>query len=275
MITRASSEEPICAPLRRQSISLLTIAYQSSAARNPRQICLAVMEILFEFLTTRLAPILCFTAEEAFQSLRRKRGEDNKVKLQESIHLQGHRQARAKVQEAWKDKNLAQNWQGFLAADDWYAIVNSEIDWRRKGAQIGSSLEARIIFPCPEINTEINSWDNKLKSLGIDSSNEESVIKDILAEIFIVSDVVLDRESKASDMKLRVEEIRDWQKCERCWKLAPEVKKAVKKEESKNSSPANSPASSPASSPHSLCSRCARVVEQAKEQMKKEQDEAR
>ena len=202
-----------------------------------RQQCLAVMELLFEFLTRRLAPILCFTAEEAFQSLREKRGEENKAKFKDSIHLQGF----VKVQQAWQNKELAQQWQEFLNADDWHASVNSEIDKMRKEGQLGSSLEARLVFPYGKVNT----WESKLKALGIVGSAQE--VKDILAEIFIVSDVILDRKSQSTIMNPRVEKITDWQKCERCWKFTQE---ASKQEIGKIDSHAN------------LCSRCANVVEQ-------------
>ncbi len=207
-----------------------------------RQHCLAVMEVLFEFLTRRLAPVLCFTAEEAFQALRRKREPDEgkkeslRLKIEESIHLQGF----AQVQPNWKNDELAESWREFLKAEAWHGIVNSEIDRMRKEGQLGSSLEARLVFPCPDVNT----WDARLKALGIEGSNKE----DVLAEIFIVSDVVLDRESQSTDMKPRVEKITDWQKCERCWRLAPEVGK-----DSDNSHPRLY---------SSLCSRCSSVVEQ-------------
>ncbi len=193
-----------------------------------RQHCLAVMEVLFEFLTRRLAPILCFTAEEAYQALQQKRGDANETKLHDSIHLQEF----AKIPQRWQNKKLVEDWQEFLSTSDWHSIINREIDEMRKDKQIGSSLEVRLIFPSPSINT----WNRRLERLSIADSEKEAVF----AEVFIVSDVVFDRESQSSDLKPRVEKISDWQKCVRCWKFTADVGKQKEHPE--------------------LCTRCYKVV---------------
>ncbi len=180
--------------------------YCDAKDSKKRTACLSVMEVLFEFLTTRLAPILCFTAEQAFQSLRDKRGEKQDEKLwSDSIHLKDFK----KIPQNWNNNALNEHWDEFLNTGGWHTKINSDIDRMRKDKHIGSSLEARVFFP--------THMHRQLSNIGI--SKTGSVREAALAEIFVVSDARFD---DTLDLPL-IEKITDWQKCARCWEYTPEV----------------------------------------------------
>ena len=191
--------------------------YCDTKNNKKRIACLSVMELLFQFLTTRLAPVLCFTAEEAFQSLRKKRGE---VEWSDSVHLQTFKE----IPQAWRKNNLDKHWEYFFGigdsqgVGDWHTPINSEIDRMRKNQQIGSSLEAQVFLPT------LDSLKDILSKIGISEKKEERRAE--LAEMLIVSEVIFDEKSMG---EIRVEKIVDkgWQKCARCWKYTHEVGKEV------------------------------------------------
>ena len=90
------------------------------AKDDPRRVaCLSVMEVSFQFLTTRLAPILCFTAEEAFQSLRDKRGEKP---WSDSIHLQSFN----KIPTHWRQDDNIKKWIQMMSSQGWYGTLEKK-----------------------------------------------------------------------------------------------------------------------------------------------------
>ncbi len=168
-----------------------------------RVACLSVMEVLFQFLTRRLAPVLCFTAEEAFQSLREKRGEKA---WSDSVHLQSFN----KFPKNWRDYNNLKTWPQMMSAQGWHGVLQKNIDDKRKAKEIGSSLELRIHFPKRGI------WRDQLDAIAIPEAEQAT----FLSELLIVSDLRFD---DALTGEPRIEKITDWQKCARCWKYTPEV----------------------------------------------------
>ncbi len=178
------------------------------AKDDPQRVaCLSVMEVLFEFLTTRLAPVLCFTAEEAFQALREKRGE--KI-WSDSVHLQ----AFAYIPTNWGRYDNLETWGQMMSAQGWHGILQKNIDDKRKAKEIGSSLELRIHFPSRGI------WRDQLNAIAIPKEDQAT----LLAELLIVSEVRFD-DSLTGEPK--IEKIKDldlaWQKCVRCWQYTDEV----------------------------------------------------
>ena len=149
------------------------------------------MDILFRSLSTWLAPILCFTSEEAWQT----RFKDQK----NSVHLEEY----YKTDPKWINDDLGSKWDKIL--DLRHSVTNS-MEEKRKNGEIGSSLEAKI-------NLEV-------------SSNLYEIIKDAnLSEIFICSKVVLNLNSKLKDDVVEVFcEKAIGIKCERCWKVSEEVR---------------------------------------------------
>jgi isoleucyl-tRNA synthetase len=85
-----------------------------------------VIDAIFNALVVWLAPILAFTAEEAWLS--RHAGEG-------SVHLQTF----PEIPQAWRDDALAQKWE---RVRDVRRVVTGALELERAAKRIGSSLEA-------------------------------------------------------------------------------------------------------------------------------------
>lgn len=164
-----------------------------------RRAARTVLDHLFTCLTTWLAPILCFTAEEVY--LTRFPSEED------SIHLQLFPQ----IPTNWHNPGLAQRWD---IVRDVRRVVNGALEIERREKRIGSSLQAK---PQVYVDTRIRE---ALKGLD-------------LGEICITSDVTI-RDDTPPTSAFRLEEIEgvavvptsaDGHKCERCWQILPEVGK--------------------------------------------------
>ena len=156
-----------------------------------RRACRTVMDILFNSLTTWLAPIICFTAEEAWQS--RYNDPEN------SVHLQTY----FKPKESWFDQNIATRWTNIR---EFRSIVTTAIEEKRKDGLLGSSLQAKVI-----IFTNQNVCDE--------------LIDINLSDLFICSDVEININNEIKDNNIDVNiELASGGKCLRCWKVVKEVK---------------------------------------------------
>ncbi|WP_284262423.1 isoleucine--tRNA ligase [Roseicyclus amphidinii] len=163
-----------------------------------------VLEMLFDRLTIWLAPVLVFTMEEVW--LERHPGEAS------SVHLQDFPETPA----SWRDEALAAKW-GYirLVRKD----VTAALELVRNEKKIGSSLEAApIVYFAGDaaMLEEVDFFD-----LGGDS----------FADICITSDITIKRgrpegaEKIDGDMMARyvVFHKADGEKCQRCWKILPDV----------------------------------------------------
>ena len=169
--------------------------YCSSIDSIERRSCRTVMDILFKSITTWLAPILCFTSEEAWQQ----RFQDQN----DSVHLQEY----YKAEKTWGNNGIANKWNKIR---DLRLKVNNALEEKRKNGEIGSSLEAKIIL-------EVNK-------------NLYEIIKETnLSEIFICSEVILNINHKLKDGDVLVSSKKaNGIKCERCWKVSEEVNENLK-----------------------------------------------
>ena len=165
-----------------------------------RRACRTVLDRVFQCLVTWLAPVLCFTAEEAW--LARFPGDD------QSVHLQLFPQFPA----AWRDEALAARW---VKVRDLRRVVTGAIELARADKKIGSSLQA-----APEVFAEAEYLDS-IKGLDpaeicITSAAALSPADQLGADegLFALPDVkgVWTRFAAA-----------DGSKCERCWKVLPDV----------------------------------------------------
>ena len=161
-----------------------------------------VLDILFRCLTTWLAPILCFTAEEAWQA---RIGNSKK-----SVHLETF----ADIPNSWNNPDLAAKWS---IIRDVRKVVTGALELERSEKRIGSSLQAK-----PTVYMDKNALQT------FQRLNAE--------DIFITSGVNLE-EGDGPDDAFRIDEIQnvsvvqgsaDGEKCERCWKILPEVGKKGK-----------------------------------------------
>ncbi len=155
-----------------------------------------MLDALFSHLTAWLAPILCFTAEEAWLS---RRGEGDA----ESVHLRTF----PAVPADWRDDALAAKWEKIRGLR---RVVTGALEIERAEKRIGSSLQA-----APTVSAETVA-----AMAGLD-----------LAEISITSGgTLVEGEVPAAAFRLpEVDTIgiepglADGEKCARCWQVLPDV----------------------------------------------------
>jgi isoleucyl-tRNA synthetase len=109
-----------------------------------RKACLTVIDEVFRATVTWLAPMLCFTAEEAYLS---RYGNDAG-----SVHLQSF----PEVPAAWRDDALARVWGDIRRVR---RVVTGALEIERANKRIGSSLEAApvIYISDPELMRTITA----------------------------------------------------------------------------------------------------------------------
>jgi isoleucyl-tRNA synthetase len=150
-----------------------------------RRAARTVLDHLHRCLTTWLAPVLCFTAEEAWCA---RFGEPD------SVHLQQF----PDVPAEWRDDALAARWETIRAIR---RRITVPIEEARRANTLGSSLQASVTLPLNDEHTSLLNQDQ-------------------WAEIAIVSDVRV-----VSDASEPVATIRpaSGSKCARCWRVLTEV----------------------------------------------------
>jgi isoleucyl-tRNA synthetase len=150
-----------------------------------RRAARTVLDHLHRCLTTWLAPVLCFTAEEAWTA---RFGE------QDSVHLQLF----ADVPAKWQDDALAARWDTIRTIR---RRITVPIEEARRANTLGSSLQAAVALP-------------------LKPEHELLLTEDQWAEIAIVSDlrIVADPEEPPATISPAPGE-----KCARCWRVLTEV----------------------------------------------------
>ncbi|NOG70177.1 isoleucine--tRNA ligase [Roseicella sp. DB1501] len=145
-----------------------------------------VLDVLHRCLCAWLAPVLVFTAEEAW--LARFPDENG------SIHLTDF----PMVPEGWKDPALAERWAEIRR---FRRSVTGDIEEKRRAGTIGSSLQAKALLRfAPEEPANVltaEEW----------------------AEVLIVSQVTLTEAAETGETV----EVAPGTKCDRCWRVLPEV----------------------------------------------------
>ncbi|ARE39930.1 Isoleucyl-tRNA synthetase [Rhodovulum sp. P5] len=157
-----------------------------------------VLDILFHRLTTWLAPILVFTMEEVW--LERFPGEAS------SVHLTDIPETPA----AWRDDALAAKWADVRQVR---RVVTAALEIQRRDKVIGASLEA-----APVVHLRDEDVLKALKSVDFE-------------DICITSDIQLTTDPRPQEA-FRLPEIdgvgvvferAEGEKCQRCWKILPDV----------------------------------------------------
>ncbi|TDI55211.1 MAG: isoleucine--tRNA ligase [Alphaproteobacteria bacterium] len=165
-----------------------------------RRAARTVLETLFDVLTAWLAPVLCFTAEEAWLA----RMED-RPDAPESVHLRDF----PTIPADWRNDDLAAKWDKIRSLR---RVVTGALEVERAEKRIGSSLQAAPRIHAPA--DYVAAFD------GVDP-----------AEIAITSAATLETgEGPADAFRLpEVPEIAveptlaEGAKCGRCWRVLPEV----------------------------------------------------
>ncbi|QEX15408.1 isoleucine--tRNA ligase [Hypericibacter terrae] len=156
-----------------------------------------VLHELFTCLTAWLAPVLCFTSEEAWQNRPWKEGE-------ESIHLRLF----PEIPAAWRDAALAQRWAGLR---DLRRVVTGALEIERAEKRIGSSLQAHpTIYLTAELKQLCDGLD--LAEISI-TSLATLIVGAPPAGAFTLPDV--------PDVGVTVG-LAEGEKCERCWRQVPD-----------------------------------------------------
>jgi isoleucyl-tRNA synthetase len=172
--------------------------YCDPYSSTTRKACLTVLDHLFRCTATWLAPMLCFTAEEAWLS---RYGGDAS-----SVHLELF----PDVPSAWRDEALAEKWRKVRLVR---RVVTGALEIERAQKRIGSSLEAApaIYVSDPELFAALVDVD--------------------LAEVCITSAATL-VEGEGPTAAFRLDEVRgvsvmpqlaEGTKCARSWKITPSV----------------------------------------------------
>ncbi len=163
-----------------------------------RRAARTVLDHLHRCLTTWLAPVLCFTAEEAW--LARFPGEDSSVHLQLFPTIPGE----------WRDEALAEKW---ARIREIRRSVTTAIEQQRNTGAIGSSLQAHV-----KIWLE-NSADREL--LSADGWSELCIVSkaETTGDILEMPDGSTGRELHVIAQVTAA----SGQKCDRCWRVLEEV----------------------------------------------------
>jgi len=157
-----------------------------------------VLDSLFNCLTAWLAPILVFTAEEAWLN----RFPDDS----DSVHLRLF----PEIPADWRDDALAEKW---VTVRRLRRVVTGALEVERQKKNIGSSLQAD-----PTVHVTGSEYMEAMEGLD-------------LAEIFITSDAALVK-GAAPNGAFMLDDVAgvgvfaglaEGKKCNRCWKLLPEV----------------------------------------------------
>jgi isoleucyl-tRNA synthetase len=157
-----------------------------------------VLDLLFHRLTTWLAPVLVFTMEEVW--LERFPGEES------SVHLADI----PATPEGWLDAELAAKWARVRAAR---RVVTAALEVQRTAKVIGASLEA-----APIVHVE-------------DAAQRAALEEVSFADVAITSDITVTGDP-APENAFRLPEVEgvgvvfaeaEGEKCERCWKVLPDV----------------------------------------------------
>ena len=150
-----------------------------------RRAARTVLDHLHRTLCAWLAPVLSFTAEEAWCA---RFGEET------SVHLQIF----PAMPDEWRDERLAEKWEKIR---ELRRIATSSIETMRNQKEIGSSLEAEV-------------------TLFFETGSDAFLDTETWADVLIVSQVMFARPQIGNLTSARRA---DGRKCARCWKVLEEV----------------------------------------------------
>jgi isoleucyl-tRNA synthetase len=171
-----------------------------------RKACLTVIEDVFRATVIWLAPMLCFTAEEAYLS---RYGDDAG-----SVHLESF----PEIPAAWRDEALARIWGDIRRVR---RVVTGALEIERADKRIGSSLEAAPAIYIRDLAL--------LRTIATELAGEHGEIG--MAEVAITSGAIIapgDGPATAfrlDDVPGVAVEFRPAEgvKCARSWKIQPDV----------------------------------------------------
>jgi isoleucyl-tRNA synthetase len=175
--------------------------YCDAAGALRRRAARTVMAELFSFLTAWLAPIACFTAEEAWLA----RPQDVPDGAADSVHLRLY----PAIPDGWLDTALGEKWKTVRALR---RVVTGALELERAEKRIGSSLQAAPhVHAAPEYLAAMKGID--LAEICITSAGDLTA-GEAPAGAFTLPDVA---------GVAVVPALASGEKCARCWQVLPEV----------------------------------------------------
>jgi isoleucyl-tRNA synthetase len=179
--------------------------YCDAASSPRRRAARTVMAELFSFLTAWLAPITCFTAEEAWLA----RPADVPDGGKDSVHLRVY----PAIPASWNDAALGEKWKTVRALR---RVVTGALELERAEKRIGSSLQAAPhVHAAPEYIAAMKGLD--LTEICI-TSGGDLVSGEVPAGAFTLPDV--------AGVGV-VPGLAAGNKCARCWQVLEEVGKSA------------------------------------------------
>ena len=178
--------------------------YTLGASLPQRRSSQTAIHHIFDALVKLLAPVLCFTADEAWSY--RTSGEEY---IGDSVHLQDWPGA----PEEWSDETIAADFGVLLRVR---SLVNERIEPARQAGTIGKSLDASITL-----------------QLASDDPAHAALAKhlEFLPELFIVSQVTLDvKPDTVLDVSVSTGSESGLQRCPRCWRWVSKLLDATEGE---------------------------------------------
>jgi isoleucyl-tRNA synthetase len=175
------------------------VLYCDAPAATRRRACRTVLDLVFDCLVKWLAPFICFTAEEAW--LTANPSDDG------SVHLQQF----PGIPASWRDDSLTERW---TKVREFRRVVTGALELERAAKRIGASLQAH-----PHVWAPAEVLD-AVKDLAMD-------------DLCIVSAITL-HEGAAPDGAFTLPDapgigvvvhLAEGDKCQRCWKVLPDVGK--------------------------------------------------
>ena len=171
--------------------------YTSKANSIERRSAQTVMYEILNALVKILAPMTCYTAEEIWMSMPHRKDESF-----ESVMLTKYPEAN----DTWDNKEIEEKWEKIIKLKE---DVSKKLEEARMEKVIGHSLNAKVILYVTE---------DKYKELN----NQ----KDLLKQVFIVSEVEVENNKREEDGDIGIKvEMAEGEKCERCWMYSDTVGK--------------------------------------------------
>jgi len=170
-----------------------------------RRAARTVLDILHRALATWLAPVLVFSAEEAWTA---RFGEESSVHLQTFLE----------PDPLWHDSALGERWTQIRALR---RVITTELEGARRGGVIGSSLEARLSLPLTE-QEQVVFGDVDWAELAIVSQADVQLLTNA-PSLYIDDGADPDREGVVAAHPGPSVGEAEGTKCLRCWRVLPEV----------------------------------------------------
>ena len=170
---------------------LYTYKHDSIERRSAQTVMYEILNALVRIL----APMTCFTAEEIWQNMSHRDGEDV-----ESVMLTYY----PEVNPKYDNDEIVKRWDKIIKLKE---DVSKRLEEARIDKVIGHSLNAKVtLFAEGDLYKELNDDCELLKT------------------VFIVSDVVVDNNKRENDGEIGIKvEMADGKKCERCWMYSDTV----------------------------------------------------